>query len=105
MKNTVAIDRDFVLQTLRANQEHLRQEFGIDRIGLYGSFARNEQTDKSDIDLVYVLEEDRHLSLVDRDRLARTLRKQMRRKTDLINQKYMNPFTKYTMTKDVIYVC
>ncbi len=82
MKNTVAIDRDLVLQTLRANQEHLRQEFGIDRIGLYGSFARNEQTDKSDIDLVYVLEEDRHLSLVDRDRLARTLRKQMRRKTD-----------------------
>jgi predicted nucleotidyltransferase len=71
---------------------------------LYGSFARNEQTDQSDIDLVYELAEGHHLSLVDRDRLQRTLRKQMHRKPDLINQRYMNPFTRFTMLKNVIYV-
>ena len=100
----VAIDQKFILETLKANQERLRREFGIERIGLYGSFARNEQTEKSDIDLVYKLEEGRHLSLVDRDRLQRVLKRQMHRKLDLINQRFMNPFTKYTMLKNVIYV-
>jgi predicted nucleotidyltransferase len=42
MKST-DVTRDFILETLRANQERLRNEFGIERIGLYGSFARNEQ--------------------------------------------------------------
>lgn len=98
------VDREFVLETLKANREHLYKEFGIERIGLYGSFARNEQTEKSDIDLVYSLREGKRLSLVDRDRLQRVLKKQMYRKPDLINQRYMNPFTRHTMLTDVIYV-
>lgn len=52
MEATV-INQGSIFQTLLANQERLRDEYGIIRIGLYGSFARNEQTDKSDIDLVY----------------------------------------------------
>ena len=100
----VPITQEFILEALRANRDRLGNEFGIARIGLYGSFARNEQTEKSDIDLVYDLEMGRRLSLVDRDRLQRTLKKQIRRKPDLINQRYMNPFTRYTMLKDVIYV-
>ena len=100
----VSIDQKFILDTLKANQERLRKEFGIERIGLYGSFARNEQTEKSDVDLVYNLEEGRRLSLVDRDRLQRILKRQIHRKPDLINQRFMNPFTRYTMLKNVIYV-
>ena len=101
---SVPITQKFILEALKANREHLRNEFGIERIGLYGSFARNEQTEKSDIDLVYDLELGRRLSLVDRDRLQRILKKQIRRKPDLINQRYMNPFTRYTMLKNVIYL-
>ena len=100
----IAIDQEFILEALRINRERLRKEFGIERIGLYGSFARNEQTEKSDIDLVYNLVEGHHLPLIDRDRLQRILRKQLHRKPDLINQRYMNPFTRYTMLKEVIYV-
>ena len=100
----IAVNQEFILKTLGKNRERLLKEFGIERIGLYGSFARNEQTERSDIDLVYDLIEGHHLSLVDRDRLQRMLKRQMRRRPDLINQRYMNPFTKYTMLKDVIYV-
>ncbi|MBD2756958.1 nucleotidyltransferase family protein [Spirosoma validum] len=49
------VNREFILETLKANRERLQKEFGIERIGLYGSFARNEQNEKSDIDLVYDL--------------------------------------------------
>lgn len=100
----IEINQAYILETLRASRERLRAEFGIERIGLYGSFARNEQTAKSDVDLVYTLTEGHRLSLVDRDRLQRMLRRRVHRKPDLINQRYMNPFTEYTMLKEVIYV-
>lgn len=98
------IDQEFILQTLAAHKEQLRLEFGIAQIGLYGSFARNEQTAKSDIDLVYTVEEGHSLGLVERDRLHRILRRKLGRKLDLVNSKVMNPFVSYYMRKDIIYV-
>ncbi|GAB3924364.1 nucleotidyltransferase family protein [Larkinella terrae] len=98
------IDKQFILQTLEGNRDRLRSEFGIEQIGLYGSFARSEQTEKSDIDLVYKLMDGHSLVLNDKERLQRILRRKLRRKLDLIDQRYINPFTMYTMQKDVIYV-
>jgi predicted nucleotidyltransferase len=99
-----AVNQAFVLETLRANRDRLRKEFGIERIGLYGSFARNEQTEKSDIDLVFDLERGFVLSWVARERLYRILRRKLHRKLDLVNRRFMNPFIEYKMEKDVIYV-
>ena len=101
---TAVINQEFILETLRANRERLRNEFGIERIGLYGSFARNEQTEKSDIDLVYDLEKGRILSWVEKERLYRILHRRLCRKMDLVNSRFMNPFIEYKMQKDVVYV-
>lgn len=101
---TIDIDQTFILNVLRANRDRLRDEFGIERIGLYGSFACNEQTDKSDVDLVYDMVLGYRLSLQKRDELEHFLARQLFKKIDLTNQQYMNPFTSYTMRKDVKYV-
>jgi len=100
----IAVDKEYILETLRANRDRLRKEFGIERIGLYGSFARNEQTSKSDIDLVYDLERGRTLLWSEKDRLYRILCRQLHRKLDLVDSRFMNPFIEYKMEKDVIYV-
>ncbi|QMW02754.1 nucleotidyltransferase family protein [Spirosoma foliorum] len=99
-----AVNQEFILETLRANRERLRTEFGIDRIGLYGSFARNEQTEKSDIDLVYELTSGFKLQYTEKDRLYRILRRKLHRKMDLVDSQLMNPIIRYYMRKDVIYV-
>lgn len=100
----VAVNQEFILETLRANRERLRNEFGIERIGLYGSFARNEQTEKSDIDLVYELEKGRTLPWAEKGRLYRILRRKLHKKLDLVDWKYMNPIVMYYMKQDLIYV-
>jgi predicted nucleotidyltransferase len=41
--------RDDILATIRANEERLR-ELSVREFALFGSFARGEQTDTSDID-------------------------------------------------------
>ncbi|QJD78217.1 nucleotidyltransferase family protein [Spirosoma rhododendri] len=100
---TIAIDQAFILSVLRANRDRLRTEFGIERIGLYGSFARNEQTDKSDIDLIYHLLPDARLSWTEKERLYRILRRKLHRKMDLVDDNVMSPIIKYYVRKDVIY--
>lgn len=44
--------REDILSFLRTNKEDLFAEFQIVRIGLFGSYASNEETVDSDIDLI-----------------------------------------------------
>lgn len=47
-----AMTRDEVLAKLRAIKPDLEKEYGIKRLRLFGSHARNEAGDESDIDLI-----------------------------------------------------
>ncbi len=46
------LTRDQTIQLLRERQDYLRDEFGVSRIGLFGSVARDAFDDSSDIDMV-----------------------------------------------------
>jgi len=44
------IDKTYIVNTLIYNKSKI-SDLGISQIGLFGSYARNEQNDKSDIDI------------------------------------------------------
>ncbi len=44
--------RDEAISTLRAYMPALRREFGVQRIALFGSTARDEARDDSDLDIL-----------------------------------------------------
>lgn len=44
--------RDEVLGLLRAHKETLAQRFGVAEVKLYGSFARDQAADDSDVDVL-----------------------------------------------------
>lgn len=46
------MNRDEVLKTLRAHQERLAEQFGVSGLALFGSFARDQATVASDIDIL-----------------------------------------------------
>ena len=50
------LTRDGVLRILRDQKEVLREEFGVAEVYLFGSFARDEATDASDVDVVVKFE-------------------------------------------------
>lgn len=50
------LTRDGILETLRAHRAHLASEFGVRRIGLFGSYAKGEQHEASDIDVLAELD-------------------------------------------------
>ena len=46
------MNRDEVLRVLRAHKATLAQRFGVTNLALFGSAARNEMSDDSDIDIL-----------------------------------------------------
>lgn len=52
------MDRDAIIATLKRHETELRQ-LGIDSLSLFGSVARGEATNRSDVDLAVTLNHDR----------------------------------------------
>ena len=46
------MSRDEVLATLREHRETLAERFGVTSLALFGSFARGQATEASDIDIL-----------------------------------------------------
>lgn len=99
MKKTSA---DEIISFLRLNREFLNKSFGVIRIGIFGSFARGEQTAASDIDIVIEMDKDKkniHSFL----QLKRFLEKEMEREIDLGFEHSLKPAIKEKVIKQIIY--
>jgi len=93
-----------ILEYLNNNKLEFAQKYYINKFGLFGSFARNEQTENSDIDIVYFMKEDEKISYFQLFELEKILEKQFNRKVELINYQYINPIIKYKAKNEIIYV-
>lgn len=73
--------------------------FNPTRIGIFGSFARGEATEKSDIDILYSFEN--IIGLFKLIELQQNLEKKLNKKVDLVSEKYVNPKLKTHILSDV----
>lgn len=88
------------IQELEAilQRENIFQEFGIERLGLFGSFARGG--DYRDIDIL--VEHDMHYK--QRERLQARLQAVLHTKVDLVAKKFADPIILYRANKELKYV-
>ena len=57
MKKTLS--KDEIIDQIRAEKQFLKENFGVISIGLFGSYAKNQQTADSDIDFLIEFSEPR----------------------------------------------
>ena len=57
MKN-IYITKDEILNYLKEHKDEFEKKFGLSKIGLFGSFARDEATNNSDMDILIELKND-----------------------------------------------
>jgi hypothetical protein len=50
------MDKYKIISILRDNISFIKNEYGISKIGIFGSYSKNTQTDNSDIDLIIKFE-------------------------------------------------
>ena len=100
MKAQVILSKHFIKQTPVDNQETLRQ-YGVKRIGLFGSYVRGASHADSDIDLLVEFEE---LSFDCYMGLRIFLEDLFEKKIDLVIADSVRPRLKPRIEKEVEYV-
>jgi len=93
-----------IISFLQDNRIFLSNQFYITKIGLFGSFARNEQTDTSDVDLLIELENGTQNIHELKTSLKKFLSKAFNRNVDIARVKYLKPYAKKLILKDTIYI-
>lgn len=95
----MTINKEHILDFLRKNKDYLKQNFEVTSISLFGSFARGEEIEESDIDLLVEMPPDLHnlVGLID------YLEKALGRKVDIIRSRpNLHPrFAKHIMREKI----
>ena len=92
-----------VLSFLKAHLEELHQKFDIRQVGLFGSFARNEQTLNSDIDVLIELGTPSHI-YEKKTGFRRYLESQLGRPVDVVRVNHINKSVRNAILNDTLYV-
>lgn len=91
-----------VIKILRTHQDKLN-EFGVNRLGLFGSFVRNTANSESDIDILVVFEASQK-SFNNYMNLSFFLEDLLGRKVDLITIESLSPYIGKSILQEVEYV-
>jgi uncharacterized protein len=87
---------------LQALKPMLRKRFKVETVDIFGSYARQEQTEKSDLDVLVTYSEVVSLfTIID---LKKYLRRKLRLKVDVISKEYLNTHIKDQVLKEAVAV-
>jgi hypothetical protein len=99
--NATLINKDQIIDQLRILKPELKERYGVIKIGIFGSLARNESHDRSDIDIVVEMLPD----LLKRANLKEYLETLFNKKVDVVRYWYgMNPYLKTRIDREALYV-
>jgi uncharacterized protein len=98
---TAVQNKQQVFERIAAHQSALRQ-FGAARLGLFGSFVRDEQTDESDIDFVVEFQHEKK-TFRNFINMVYYLEKVMGREVELLTWEGMASFVKREAEKEIEY--
>ena len=91
-----------VLSTLRTHQEDLRR-IGVAHAAVFGSVARGEATDASDIDVMVELDEQRPMGIFEYARLKLYINEILGGASDVVNRKTLKPLLRESILRDAVH--
>ena len=94
-----------IIQILKEEKSFYKTQFHVDKLGLFGSFAKDEQTEDSDVDVLFELDDTPISDLYDNKEAFRNyLEDKFQRKVDMCRIKFIKPFLKEYILKDAIFI-
>lgn len=95
------MDREQIIEALRSHKQELATRYGVTRIGIFGSVARDQAADGSDVDIVVEMPPDLFLMV----HMKEDLESFLRTSVDLVRyQKHLSPLLKRRIDHEAIYV-
>jgi len=96
--------KEEILTYLSNNKILFQKQFNITKIGIYGSFADDKQTEKSDIDIVIEMPRGTENVFEYKQLLKQLLQKQFNRQIDICRESAIKPIFRDLILKNAIYV-
>ena len=95
---------DHFKKKIQQIKAELETEYQIDELGLFGSYVRGEETEKSDIDLLISFKPSARFGLVKYCKLQNIFSDRLGKKVDLVMKKGLKPYIGEQILKEVIYL-
>jgi len=97
--------KEEILDYLQRNKDLLHKKFHVIKIGLFGSIARDEQNNESDIDLIVEFEKNTPNLHDLKQELISYLKQQLNvDRIDICRERYIKPIFKQSVLKETYYV-
>jgi predicted nucleotidyltransferase len=98
------IDSKQILDYLLLNKDRYQKEYHLTRIGIFGSIAREEQTEKSDLDLIVEFEENTPDLFTIKQKIKNDIQSRFNLSVDICREKYIKPIFKKFILSEARYV-
>lgn len=96
--------KEYILNYLKEHKDEFSQKFGIVKLGLFGSYAKDEANENSDIDILIELENNITNIHDKKSNFKITLENYFNLKIDIAREKYLKPLAKEEILSEVVYV-
>jgi len=97
------MDKEYILQYLKKHKSRFIKQYGVLKIGLFGSFAKDLQQKDSDIDIAIEMAKDKK-NLKNFFAFKRELEEIFKRRVDLGIESSLKPLIKEHIKKEINYV-
>jgi len=95
------MDKKEILKNLKSNKQNFKSNFHLAKIGLFGSFARGEAANTSDIDIIVKFDKPIGWDFII---LKEYLEDILNREVDLVTEEAIKLQMKKGILKEVIYI-
>ena len=82
----------------------LRQKYQVETIGVFGSYCREEQKSKSDVDILVTFVEPNDIDLIDFIEIKQFLSRRLKVKVDLVKKTALKSIIRDKILEETIYI-
>ena len=97
------IDSSKILFYLTSNKTRLKKEYHLVKIGIFGSIAREEQNEQSDIDIIVEFKNDTEDLFMIKQRLKEEIQSKFNVPVDICREKYIKPIFRQQILSETKY--
>jgi predicted nucleotidyltransferase len=98
------LTKETIVSFLKMNKLIFKEKYNIIKIGLFGSYARNEYTETSDVDILIELDSNTKDIFEKKQELRKYLEENLHKKIDICREKYIRSYVRKEILKEVVYV-
>lgn len=97
-------DLEIIKEKIAKKKDFLRETYGVEEIGVFGSFAQGDNNESSDIDIAVELNHKIPVGFFEFARMQRYLENLLGRNVDLVTKRSIKPFIKDRILAQMIII-